>query len=252
MNLPVVVVMTSATCGHCIHMRGEDGDFMPSNSPPTIKKDSGNGWSWNETFFKTLLRAGADSGRAKCRVFEIHYQTMQAFYDNIISFTEFELADKEEVSKNTYYTQNNKLMNTYVIGYRTKSNLPEPTEVTDISFSDLIRKYIPTQIVNYARAYPSWFFCNGEVWNASLHDNTPLFGYLASAKVIKLPNGEFGVDKSVNFGDAEDPVTVINKIVNGKLSLDYTQLKSDTIINNNNLSQPPTLPGFILLPKNEI
>jgi hypothetical protein len=245
MSLPIVVIMTSASCGHCVHMRGNDGSFMPENDEPSIKKDNSKGWAWNETFFKNLLTAGSGSSKAKCRVFEIHLSTLQPLYENIIEFSEFELEDKGEVSKNTYYIQNNKLMNTFVIGYRSQKNLPEPTEVTDVTFQDFIRRYIPTQIVNFAFAFPGWFFCKGDIWDSSITNNTPLFGYLSSVPVIKLANGQFGADRrSESMSAPEDPVTVIKKIVNGSLNLDYSQVKSGT-----NLETPPVTPGFILLPK---
>jgi hypothetical protein len=226
-NIPVIVIITSATCGHCINMRG-DGSFKPEDSPPTIKRDEtvgkkSGGWAWTESFFRKLLRGGADSGSV-----------------NIIEFSEFELDTfKNEVSRSTFYSQNDKLMNTFVIGYR--KNPPEPTEITDRTYSQYLRQCIPTQISNYCYAYPSWFYCAGNNWYSSITDNTPLYGYLASMQVVKLNNGQYGVDKN-SLGLIEDPVSTAEKISSKKINLTPpNNLKSD-------INQPPVTPGFILLP----
>lgn len=241
MVLPVIVIMTSAACGHCNQMRG-DGYFVSDNSQPHIKKDGGKGWLWNEDFFRHLLRGGEESGRAKFRVFEIHFATLQGSYDNIVEISEFELADKNEIARNTFYSQNGKLMNTFALGYR-KTDRPEPTEITDQTFEELLAEYIPKQISNYTYAYPSWFYCNGEIWESSIKNNTPLYGYMAGMKVSQIANGQFGVIRdSSSFTETEDPVSVAKRIATGNLNLNYTVNKSD--INKN-----PITPGFLLLSK---
>lgn len=74
-ELPLIVFITSARCGHCMQFRGPDGRPNPSRE-------------WNYDYIRTLLneypsRTNPELKRRSAAIVEIHISTMGNTYDNI-------------------------------------------------------------------------------------------------------------------------------------------------------------------------
>lgn len=222
MSLPVIVIVTSQRCGHCIQMRG-DGSLKPVDSPVTIPSK----WNWSENFFLYLLRGGQDKGPAKFRVFEINYNTMSGSMNDIKEISEFTIGPNNKIKRVIYINNNDNLEVVTVIDDKKSFN---PS--SNVKFNDFVSKNIPSDITNFTYGFPAVYYFSGSSWENSKLGKEPLYGLLAGANV-SFNNGKWGFDKN-SRPTRVDPVEMSSKIVNGQLSLNPEAVPLN---NNNNNSQ---------------
>lgn len=206
MSLPIIVIITSSRCSHCISMRGQDGSFKSDDASSTIP----NNWAWNEKFFSALLRGGEKSGPAKFKVYEINYSTMNP-NDAINEISEFSLGSNNHV-KRTIYSNNNDFLNVTTIEGDKKSTNP-----SNMKFSEFASKSIPKDISNYILMYPSILYFSNSAWENSKSGKENLYGLIAGANVT-YNNGKWGFD-TASKPTRVDPVEFSSKISKGQISL---------------------------------
>lgn len=197
-SLPVICVITSASCGHCNKMRNS-GDISTSEC---VSATIPGGNCWNESFFKALI--SDSTGTPKFRVYEIHFGPMnfgiEEFYNKIVEFNEYVWTGTK--------TQRNKYRSEYT---RTpEAKCPENPEGNlrvvsivnghqlfgTLAFTDFLAKRIPNQIHNYVQQYPSWMFSEGTNWDSSIKNGTPLISHVFGFKTISPGKIEpFGSEK---------------------------------------------------------
>lgn len=175
-ELPVICIVTSASCGHCNHMRN-GGDFIKNES---CKSSIPGGYCWNEPFFKNLI-CGENSNVPKFRVYEIHFGpinfTAENLFDKVVEFNEF-LWNGNNVQRHKYRSEYIKVPEAKtpqnpegdlrviaVVGDKSTTGL--------LSFTKFLSNNIPRQIYTYIIQYPSWLFINGQNWNNSARSNNP-------------------------------------------------------------------------------
>lgn len=208
MSLPVIVIVTSVQCGHCVSMRGADGSLKSDDAPISIPSK----WAWNEKFFLNLLRGGEQSGPAKFKVFEINYKIMNPSPDNIKEISEFSIGNSNRIKRVIYNNIDDNLQTNTVIEDK---NTISPS--SNIKFKDFVSRNIPAEISNYIVFFPSILYFSNESWEKSKLNTESLYGLIGGANV-KYNNGKWGFDSSIQ-PTRIDPVEMSSKIVKGQISL---------------------------------
>lgn len=219
MSLPVILIVTSQQCGHCVNMR-KDGLIQSPDAPVSIKGTGNINWAWNEKFFQKLLRGGSDTGPAKFRVYEVHLATMDP-NGAVMEMAEFSLTKEGKVQRIGYYNKDGKLGVISSIGY--KQTKPPMDIVPNKTLNGMVDSKIPRAYRNLVLVFPSWIFVNGNVWDSAIGKDTPFYGYVGGLVVIKKDN-IYSIDReSLRKAKGEDPVMNASNILNGTLSLNYIE-----------------------------
>jgi hypothetical protein len=230
MSLPVIVIVSSLQCGHCVNMRGTDGSLKSNDSPISIPSK----WSWNENFFLNLIRGGESSGPAKFRVFEINYSVLNPNPENIKQISEFTIVNNK-LKRVIYNNNNNNLEITTIVDGKNNTN---PS--TNTKFNEFVSKNIPSDISNFAVIFPAVLYFSNNSWENSKLNKESLYGLIGGANV-KYNNGKWVFDGSVQ-PTRVDPVEMASKISKGQLSLNPEAIPigntSDKVISRTGCSAP--------------
>ena len=216
-NLPVVCIITSASCGHCNVMRGT-GDFIKGISDNiTIP----NNYKWTEDFFTKLLF----EGRVRC--FELYLGPLafpsHEIFTKTLEFNEFVWNSKtNKAVRHKYHPELISSGEPRVI-----ETINGKDKIGDKSFIRFLAENVPTQIYNYIKIYPTWFFCEGENWNNSIKSNFsvspfyPLIGIVNGLKTVVLESKNnkqlYGVVNQSEISSIEDILVMTAKLLSGKL-----------------------------------
>lgn len=147
MSKPVICIITSSQCGHCVTMR------LPTLSKVNVKGPiSGNSWSYD---FFTMLLFGVESvekgnfdetSEPHFRVYNIHTPTMRSANISMSEVTEF------------VWT----------------GNSDKPINVVNVS-----NDRVPESIFNYVKAFPTFAYFDGDTWDEDVKNGTEhLYGII--------------------------------------------------------------------------
>lgn len=92
MEPPIVLLVTSSSCGHCINLRGRDG--IPSDDKPY----------WNNTYITSLLKfpkKKKDNQKA-CALIELHTESLDPTDNNIVEINIYNMIPSDDEIKNNY------------------------------------------------------------------------------------------------------------------------------------------------------
>ncbi len=239
-NLPVVCILTSASCGHCNAMRAT-GDFIKSESATASIP---GGYAWTETFFRRLLFGGiplkeigtSANPSPVLRCYEIHFGPMgfppTEMFSKIVEFNEFAWDPSPKVAtrqkfRAEYVKTDEAVSDENPAGnLRVVSTINGVTTTSKKAFGDFLALNIPTQIYNYVRVYPSWFITTANSWNRALMSNiatnpfSPLIGNVSGLKtVLRGISGTkaiYGVENPSGV-KMEDVLVTCSKLAKGQI-----------------------------------
>lgn len=164
MSLPVICIITQASCGHCIQMRGGSGELLPDNE---ATKSIPGGFGWTSSFFKNLILGS--KLEPQFIVYNLHYNTYvgieEDIYEKMSTLTEF-IWDGEEIVRKVY------------------SNVNYPSEFE--SFCSFAKTKVPGSLLTYIKYYPLWLFCKGKSWNDGITKKIPILAFAYNSETIKI------------------------------------------------------------------
>lgn len=262
-KIPVICIITSASCGHCNKMRNTGDIIKGAGGIPSIP----GGHSWNESFFKRLLFGGKELGDIKnnnnpsVRVYEVYFGPMgfkpEDIFNKVVEFSEI-VWTGSKVQRNKYRPEYNKNDEAKTSknphgNLRVVSVIDGISTTHDLSFIDFLSLNIPTQMHSYIRLYPSWMMAKGDTWNYSIESNNPTSPYYPLAAYIpglttisKNDNNReiFGVEMTAN-GKMDDILLTERDFLSGKIKIPsittlYKNSKSNeiTYISPKQISSP--------------
>jgi len=212
-NLPIVVFVTNQECPPCKNLRGDGRVSLTSSSKfPTLP--GGNKWDVN--FFTKLLTNGGTE--QKINAIELHFSGFNITdIKNINEYSEFSILNEKEktyvIRKN--YINNGK--NTKMI--TEKNGLKIAANIINETFDVFLSKKVSKELYKFVGQFPAWFFIDYNVWNNSINNNDPLFLYSNAFPIIKNSAGNNYIIDRNNKVEMEDPVAIVNKILNNELIL---------------------------------
>ncbi len=222
MELPVVAIVTSAQCGHCVLMRG-NGDPLDT-SPPRIV----GGHGWTPKFFRSMILG--DGKVARVRVLEIHFTSMMVkSFDDILDFSEFIInAETKKLERHRYFNEGGKLVYTIITEGKTENGLAPSKTMT---FSEFAATKIPQGLFPFIKIFPTWLYAQGSIWDNALQNKAPLYGAVAACRVKRMSGfgstAVYGV--SGQSGEKqENPLDMVKKLTSGEFG--YPKNEIDTSI----------------------
>jgi len=219
MSLPVIVIVTSGQCGHCLNVRG-NGFLMAPDARPSIKGRDQRGWAWNEELMRALIRGGdatAGSSEPKFRLFDVFFATLAP--TAIQEFSEYTLLPDGHVQRIMHAsTPTGGLTTMTTIGYTT--TIPRPNIQNGIMYADALKDALPANLGDFVFAYPGWLYFDGKIWDAAIEKGDPLYAQAMGLSVIPKPGGGYMVDRRREaMGIMGDPVKMAHDVATGKISL---------------------------------
>lgn len=215
MSIPVIAIITSRSCGHCMSMRGTGS--LKENSSKTPGPIRPGGYYWSPSFMKKLLTGNASgTGPAKVKVFEIFYQNLESApptHSNEVST--FELADGT-VKRTTYRPNNGGTLVTVEKG----EGKVVGEQKLDTNFESIIAKMVPNDLSSLLHFFPGWYWFDGMIWNEAIA-GAPLYGYSPFLKIVQDTSveGKTKYKPGAPTSNNEDVVTVTGKVLRGEISL---------------------------------
>lgn len=228
MSLPVVVIITSKSCGHCQNMRNDGQPREPKRAPngqPLVPGTIKGGHHWSPSFFASLITGTRGpvlpQTMPKWRVYELYFPTLNPrSLGELLEFNEFTLKPGG-VTRTTFSPEDEKSEGRsrvlVSIDGSKKSIVPGAPD-----FRTFVAQRCPAEILNFLYIYPGWVWVNGPTWDGALRGIKHLFAHVSSCFVKSMKdeksNDIWGVDTDKGYTLAEDPLEVA-------MSLDNTSAK---------------------------
>jgi hypothetical protein len=203
MKSPIIILITSQQCGHCVHFRG---DGTPRENQE---------WSL-ETIRRYLtgssLRIKNPEMQAASLI-NIHLSTMQVDTDNIIEVDEYVINDNNgKIYRNSFIRHGDDIeYRVEIEGKYSKSGstqLQNHFKEHNNNFIQYQANFIPMKIKKLIAFFPAWIFVRLDDWTMSILNDAPLNGRVVSCTVKQLRNHEYEVE----MGDPEDPEDVLKTL----------------------------------------
>lgn len=246
-NLPVVVFMASSDCAVCRNIRGVDGlikennEVHSSNVPLIAKK-----YYWNQDFFVKLLKCGNLANlTSKVRIYDIYLnkrysQNLDDALKQGLTLSEITFENQKAVK--TIYTKfdNNIIIKTVCVGNN------KNTSRINKNFEEFVKSLIPNSIGNWWYIFPNWLFANGDEWNQSIANETPINMYASSCiRGLKSPGvyGSVGYDiETIKLRGLEDPIENAKKLISGTLI--EKEIVPSALLKSLNIPEPQVQSSF--------
>ena len=206
MATPVLTIVTSQQCPACRSKRGTGA--LSSRNPPAFPDPRGTGRSWNEEFFRDLLRGGNSSGPARLIVFEVHFRDNSASMDKVDSFSQFTL-EGEHVKRQSYYNEGEGLTYSEEVG---NDAYVVKREVDNYTFDQYLQGTFPAELKDFVGAYPGWIFASQHAWGRAIRKQEPLYAVSGKFQTVRKPMGA-GYQVLFEHGiQTGDPIALAKKI----------------------------------------
>lgn len=207
MTVPVLVIVTSRQCGHCLKLRG--AGHLSKRLPRSFPNPQGNGWGWNEEFFLALLRGGMTSGPARLRVFEINFEDLSGKLDQVSSFSEFSIEDSH-IRRQAYYNSSDRMIYSNEVGDDPIISLQK---VDNYGFYEYLNAMFPSEIADFIHPYPGFIFASQYAWGRAIRKEEPLYALSGKFPTRRKTGGiGFEVNSDIHPG-VIDPVALAREIV---------------------------------------
>ena len=202
MPKPIIVLITSRQCGHCVHFRGEDGK-------PTSDKE------WSPELIRKLLtgsplRKVYSSLRASA-IIEIHLSSMNVNADNIIQINEYSIEkDLSILRVSITRREGDKVTYSAELDGVPSTSLSSKFQIlfeNETDFHKWEQKHIPSKIKQLVPFFPVWMFVNPIEWEQSIEYNSPISAYVVSATVSKNDDGSFSSEPNDVMEDPNEALT---------------------------------------------
>lgn len=220
MSLPVIAILTSSKCGHCVVMRGDGNPKEPKrnrNGKPLSHGKIKGGHHWSPTFFKKLIRGGSNDGNPKFRVFEFHFPTLgPRAISEASEISEFIITPRNKLTRLTYSPAKEGV---YVQTDGGKKKMYDSKR--GITFQGLSEKF-PRDLLNFSYIYPGWVIADGKVWDDAVLGINHLYAKPLSCYVKEEEkNGKrfWRVDVAKGYTELVDPIEFIKNLGPGYPSL---------------------------------
>lgn len=220
MSLPVIIVITSAQCGHCRTMRNDGQPVEPpknSKGEPLKQGIIKGGHHWSPSFIKELI---SKNGKSVARLIEVYYPTLgpssvdEALQVNVYNVTNNVLV-RSAYSK---APNTNKLAITV-----NRGGTAEAPKLDDMPYSTFVLSTIPKQLKDFMYIFPAWIMVDGKIWDDAIAERGNLYARASSCKVGEIGTNagkpSYGVMRGEGYVQAEDPIVNIGKVHDGSLSL---------------------------------
>lgn len=207
MSLPVIAILTSASCGHCRSMRGDGQPREPSN--PSIPGPIKGGHHWSPTFFRRLITGNKKGeGTAKWRVFEFYFPTLRIdSIGSLLEANEFNLKPGG-ITRTTYMptSDGTSVMRAFDGGKKTALDGAG-------DFKTWVAKRYPKELINFVYLYPGWIWTSGPNWDAAVKGTEHMFSHVSACFVDVQGKDDagkpiYGVNYEKKFTTPEDPLEV--------------------------------------------
>lgn len=224
MSLPVIAILTSTRCPHCVSTRGADGqprEFKEKKADGSLsdvgldkRSQIKGGHYWSPSFFQKLITGNSGRPIAKYRVYEFFMPRQDPEpMSTALEVSEFTLKPGGGVTRTTYKPSEDK---TKVAVY----NDGEKKGVVggNIDFPTFVSTKFPQELTNYRYVYPAWAFFKGSTWDAAVRGTEHLYGYAVMCTLMPVPGADgkimHVVDRSKQPTQAEDPLVLAAKLDN--------------------------------------
>jgi hypothetical protein len=209
---PVLVVITSQNCPHCVNMKG---DGWPSESQ---KVSIPGGWKWDFPFFKAVLTGGKNDGISRAEFFNIHYVNGILAEFTILSLTEegkvfvrrFKKTDNVGLSYASMLESDSTIKQEDLVKPQWRYK-PEP------NFEKYRDSWIPSNdISGFLVHVPVWLYFSSTIWWASVLKDEPLYGYSPGMRTTHQPHDHtrYMIPKSESRNvESKDPSKVIDELI---------------------------------------
>lgn len=234
MSLPVILIITSQRCGHCVKMRG-DGHLHSSFTGPAPSSMPG-GHSYDDTFIRKLITAdptGAHKSNEqptpKYRLYNLHLASMGGPDNEVLELLEYVVKSGGSVEERIY-KKNSSSGNTDVEIYTVNPTTVPVSKLhqTTTSWADTVKTMIPSGYTSYLYFFPMVLFFTSQVWDRGLRDGAPIYGYINGMETSPTP--PYGPVKS-SQPNVSDPIILAASFAKGeKLLLNGPPTARDTSI----------------------
>jgi hypothetical protein len=245
MSLPVILVITSQRCGHCVRMRG-DGRLNSSFDGESQSSLPG-GYGYDDTFIRKLISANPaavpkndNTYPAKYRVYNLHLSKMGGPDNEVLEIIEFELKTGGTIEERIYKKNNS---NTDIEIYTVSSTNKPSTKLhhTSTPWLDTIKNMIPSGYVNYLHFFPMILYFSAGAWDRALREGGPIYGYINGAETSQTP--PYGpAPKQTNI-QVVDPVILAASFIKGEKALIDAPRATNTAAVSNRVSEQIRIPS---------
>ena len=226
------VILTSTTCGHCAHTRGNG---LLGNGKEYMKYD----------VIKNLINPYKDN--KKINLLNIHYNNMYGKNSMIIDISKIYLKG-ETVYQEKYYNDNGKTKSKTLSLVNTKvQNISEENvsfNGSHMNWEDFVAKRVPKNLENYTYFYPCFLVINKKDWEVSIHQKTELVAIANAGRTIKNPQGKIELEKNTQMisKTSTTPNSLIKGVFEGSIKIKPHNEPEKTTdnIESKNLSKPKT------------
>jgi hypothetical protein len=221
MSLPVILVITSQRCGHCVRMRG-DGRIQSSRGQESSTTPSAlpGGYSYNDAFIRKLITANPSAVPrndnmypAKYRVYNLHLSKMGGPDNEILEIIEFALKPGGAIEERLYKKNDlNADVEIYTVSPSTEPD--SKLHHTSTPWLDTVKNTIPNAYTNYLHFFPMILYFTAGAWDRSLREGGPIYGYINGAETLQTP--PYGpVPGQANI-QVVDPVVLAASLIKGE------------------------------------
>lgn len=190
---PILVILTNASCSHCVKMRGAYGwpsnKFESSFKPPYDK--------WNDDFFIACLTGiGAEDLSLsenliqKTRVIELNFDKLTSDC-KLIEMTFFDLDPEYNSIKRLpiliikKYKPDRKTGNV-IYQKRNKNGFIDTKEIKNTKFDSFVKRFIPVDAIrNYFHIFPNFIYVHSTIWEDAVLKDSSLYARVQGFKTVR-------------------------------------------------------------------